>query len=296
MVFRHIESMKNVTALELSIAKQEMDLLKSQIHPQFFLNTLNSLYLMTKDNKKASEVVSKLSDLLSFTLYNSNKSLIPLKDELSYSRTLRKISELRVINANQELDLLKSQIHPHFLFNTLNNLYRLVMENEKAGEVVLSLSELLRFTLYEYNKDFIPLKKEIKFLEYYIELEKINRYRHVDIDYDFKEIENEEIQIAPLMFFNFVENAVKHGMNKSKEKSRIEFRLKQSNHTVFFGIRNSKPNKLKVPALHGQDLNNMRKRLDMLFRDKYALEIQEDNFCIEIILSLYREEKYSKKL
>jgi len=209
---------------------------------------------------------------------------------LKYTESLKNISELSVINVNQELDLLKSQIHPHFLFNTLNNLYRLVMNNEKAGEVVLKLSETLRFTLYESNTEVIPLKKEIKFLQNYIELEKTNHGSNVNIRYDFKEIENDEKSIiAPMLLISFVENALKHGVNEYMDKSWIEIKLSQFKHTLLFEIRNSMPIKQNSTTFHGHGLININKRLDILYPDKYVLEIHEGKGYCKVNLTLHLE-------
>jgi two-component system, LytTR family, sensor kinase len=206
---------------------------------------------------------------------------------LKYTETLKNISELSVINANHELGLLKSQIHPHFLFNTLNNLYRLVMNNEKAGEVVLKLSETLRFTLYESITEVIALKKEIKFLQNYIELEKINHGSYVNICYDFKEIENDESIIAPMLLISFVENALKHGVNEYMDKSWIEIKLSQFKHTLLFEIRNSIPIKQNPSTFQVHDLSNIYKRLDILYPNKYVLEIQEGKGYCKVNLTLH---------
>lgn len=205
-----------------------------------------------------------------------------------YTQSLKKISELRVINAHQELNLLKSQIHPHFLFNTLNNLYRLVMNNEQAGEVVLKLSETLRFTLYESNVDELPLKMETKFLQNYIELQKINQGSNVDIRYDFKEIENDEILIAPMLFFDFIEIVLKQGYNKTIDKFWVEIKLKQSKEILNFEIRNNIIIKTNAPFLQEQGFSNIKKRIDKIYPDKYTLETHEDKkgYMVNLILKL----------
>jgi len=218
------------------------------------------------------------SHILIYQLYIHLNLFFVASMILKYTHSLKKISELSVINANQELNLLKSQIHPHFLFNTLNNLYRLVMSNEQAGEVVLKLSETLRFTLYETNKDSIPLKTEIKFVENYIELEKINQNGNVDISYDFNEIDNREILIAPMIFIPLVDNALKQGVINCKDTSRIEIKLRQSQHNIFFEIKNSRATDPNASNIQAQELYDFRKRLDKIYPDKYTLEIGEDDF------------------
>lgn len=204
-----------------------------------------------------------------------------------YMNSIRNIMELKVANANLELDILKSQIHPHFLFNTLNNLYRLVMKDELAGEVVLKLSDLLRFTLYESNVKFIPLKSEVKFLEDYIELEKIRHHNYVMIEYDFNDIENDEIQIAPLLFINFVENSFKHGVNKTRGSSWVKIKLSQKSEDVRFYIVNSIPlANIATNVSGGKGINNISSRLKLLYPGKHLLNIENDKDMFTVHLKI----------
>ncbi len=208
---------------------------------------------------------------------------------IKYLDSLKKISDLKIINAHQELDMLKSQLQPRFLFNTLNNLHRLVADHSKAGEVVLKLSDLLRFTLYDTNADLIPLKMEIRFLENYIELEKIRHHEHVRISYDFNEIDCKDSPIAPLLFVNFVENAFKHGINKSVGESWVKIRLNQTICNLHFEISNSKPkSKPSVHTTGGHGLNNIRRRLNILYPDRHKLNIYEsqDSYTVDLTLDL----------
>ncbi len=191
-----------------------------------------------------------------------------------YIRSLKEITDLELINADQELNLLKSQIHPHFLFNTLNNLYRLVMDNEKAGEVVLKLSDLLRFTLYDSNADSIPIKAVVMFLEDYIILEKIRHHENFTLDYDFSEIDNGESPIAPLLFINFVENAFKHGVNKSIDDSWVKIKLAKIKNIVTFEVSNSKPRAgAGFNPVGGKGISNVKRRLDILYPGRHELKI-----------------------
>lgn len=224
---------------------------------------------------------------------------------LRYMDSLKKVAELQIMNANLELDLLKSQVHPHFLFNTLNNLYRLVMDNEQAGQVVLKLSGLLRFSLYETGSESISLAREIQFLEDYIELEKIRHHKHVKITYDFNNIEDGDKQIAPLLFINFVENAFKHGVSRSLDYSWVEIRLQQVGNEVMFSIRNSKPNPgssappvpltknenkeakdILINKNGGLGIENSRKRLEILYNARHLLVISDKEREFEVNLTI----------
>ncbi|KEO75944.1 hypothetical protein EL17_00075 [Anditalea andensis] len=171
----------------------------------------------------------------------------------------------------------------------MNNLYRLVMKDEVAGEVVLKLSDLLRFTLYESNVESIPIKSEIKFLQDYIELEKIRHHDHVSIEYDFSAIENEENKIAPLLFINFIENAFKHGVNKSRRGSWVKVILIQKSDFLEFNISNSKPTfKKTVNTIGGKGLNNISSRLKLLYPDKHLLTIEdkEEVYSVDLKIDL----------
>ncbi|MFD2033391.1 sensor histidine kinase [Belliella marina] len=206
---------------------------------------------------------------------------------IRYVQSMKKIVALQIMNANLELDLLKSQIHPHFLFNTLNNLYRLVMDVPQAGEVVLKLSDLLRFSLYESNTESISLGKEIEFLEDYIGLEKIRHHSHVQIAYDFESVQNRDKRIAPLIFINFVENAFKHGVNNTVKESWVKIILEQTNDMVIFKIANSKiGNRMTKKGVGGQGLANVRRRLDILYYGKYDLEILDEGSVYQVNLKI----------
>lgn len=151
---------------------------------------------------------------------------------------------------------------------------------------MLKLSETLRFTLYETNNELIPLKKEIKFLENYIELEKTNQNGNVDIRYDFMEIENDKSLIAPLLLINLVESALKHEVNEYWDKHLVEIKLCQTKQTLLFESRNNMPIKQNAITLLGLGLTNIKIRLNILYPDKHTLEIQDNNGLIKINLTL----------
>ena len=182
---------------------------------------------------------------------------------------------------------MKSQIHPHFLFNTLNNLYRLVMDNEQAGEVVLKLADLLRFTLYESQTDAIPIKSVVEFLQNYLSLEKIRLKESLTLEYDFSQINNIENPIAPLLFINFIENAFKHGSKSSNDAFRVQIKLAETKNIVSFEISNSKPKKtILSDQVSGNGINNIKKRLNFLYPDRYKLEIIETPNLYKVNLNI----------
>jgi hypothetical protein len=189
-----------------------------------------------------------------------------------------------------ELKLLKAQLHPHFLFNTLNNLYSHTLEfSPKSPEIVLRLSDLLRFMIYESNAQRIALSQEIELLQDYISLEKLRYGERLDLSVSVSgAVEN--YQIAPLLLLPFLENAFKHGTSRQIDQCWISFNLSLDGPSMLFKLVNSID-----PATgegHSQPgglgLSNVKKRLELLYRGKYTLETQklEEVFVVTLTLQL----------
>ncbi len=201
--------------------------------------------------------------------------------------------KLRLQLANEkleaELKYLKAQLHPHFLFNTINNIYSLALEkSDKTANALLKLSKLLSFMLYESNVPKIQLSKEIQVLNNYIELEKI-RYEH-KLDFSFNiEGSLEDKYIAPLLLLPIVENCFKHGAGESINQSWIKLDLKIYEDTLFFTAEN-KNNQVQSTAKfnEGIGLRNIRKRLDLIYRDNNELEIynKKDSFMVKLKINI----------
>ncbi|MDY0986612.1 histidine kinase [Flavobacterium sp. CFBP9031] len=172
--------------------------------------------------------------------------------------------------AKAELSLLKSQINPHFFFNTLNNLYGLIIEkSEDAPYVVLKLSEIMRYTIYMGKEDIIPLKDEIEYLRNYIELHKIRYQKKVDIT--FSHDGQADYKIAPLLFIIPLENAFKHGVERLTEYAYIHINLKTYNNLICFDIENNfESRESQTPGI---GLNNLRQRLKLLYPNKHQMKI-----------------------
>lgn len=185
--------------------------------------------------------------------------------------------ELENKNKTSELALLRSQLNPHFLFNTLNNIDSLIMSNqEKASDAIIKLSDIMRFMLYDASTDSVPLSKEINYLKSYIALQKM---RIKDQDFVSLRIEGNCAgkTIAPLLFIPFVENAFKHGQ-KSVEVPGIKIHLTCLPDSVIFEVINNFDkskvyNKDKTPGI---GLANTKRRLELLYPDKHKLEIKQD--------------------
>jgi len=204
-------------------------------------------------------------------IFKQIKSIITLKNEKSKA----------------ELALLKSQINPHFLFNTLNNLYGLTVEkSDDAPEVVLKLSDMLSYTIYEGKENMVPLKNEISYLENYIALHKI-RY-HNNLDIIFNSQITGSFKIAPLLFIILLENAFKHGVERLTEKSYIHIDLKAENDTVIFNIENNfELNDTPIKARgKGIGLENLKERLKIIYPKTSSLEIEQTDSVYKATLKI----------
>lgn len=190
-----------------------------------------------------------------------------------------------------ELKLLKNQLHPHFLFNTLNNLYSMVLtKHPNAADVVLRLSDMMSYMLYDCEKKWIDLEKEIDNLQNYIELEKIRYGKRLDISLETGGDVKGKV-IAPLLLLPFLENAFKHGSEKSLATSWVRINLWVKEQELTFLIENSLSEVSQSEAIplmqSGVGLTNVRKRLELLYPEKHALEIvHEDTFFVKLKLVL----------
>ena len=196
----------------------------------------------------------------------------------------KKMTELEHQNLEQQLEYLKYQINPHFFMNTLNNIHALVdIDPEKAKHTILELSKMMRFVLYEGNKQGVPLDREIAFLQNYITLMKLRYTDKVRITVTTPErMPNKEV--PPLMFITFVENAFKHGVSYRQE-SFIEIELKTDDTRLDFTCRNS-----RIPATEdkhgGVGLQNVKQRLDLIYGKDYTLDIKDDPDVYSVSLSI----------
>lgn len=185
-----------------------------------------------------------------------------------------------------ELAFLKSQINPHFLFNSLNNIYSLAYQkSEKTPEAVLKLSEIMRYMLYESNENKVPLLEEIRYLKNYIELQKLRFKDKAYINFEVDE-DMQDQKITPLILISFVENAFKHGVATDKENP-ITIVLNVSSNKLFFQVINKRNNQNKDET-GGIGLQNVKRRLDLLYKGQYRLHIEEDKdiYNCELYLNL----------
>jgi two-component system, LytTR family, sensor kinase len=190
---------------------------------------------------------------------------------------------------HSELKFLRSQINPHFLFNTLNSLYALALKkSDEAPEMIIRLSEMMRYMLYECNVRLVPLEKEIQYIKNYIEFEKIRLGRKVEIKLSM-EGEFEEIMITPLLLIPFVENAFKHGADHMLDNGLIDIKITVENNILNLYVMN---NKIEKAIFHekkksgGIGLENVRKRLELLYPQNHLIELVEDDVTYKVFFSL----------
>ena len=196
----------------------------------------------------------------------------------------KRLEKLERENLEQQLEYLRYQINPHFFMNTLNNIHALVDINpEQAKDTILELSKMMRFVLYEGNKQGVPLSRELDFIRHYVTLMQLRYINKVKITLDLPQ-ETSNRQIPPLILITFIENAFKHGISYQHE-SFIEVKVSEHDDAMHFSCRNSKgekPNEEKG----GVGLANIRKRLNLLYGRDYALRIKNDADVYSVELAL----------
>ncbi|PWN06320.1 hypothetical protein DDZ15_10895 [Rhodohalobacter mucosus] len=191
---------------------------------------------------------------------------------------------LKAEKSKAELALLRSQVNPHFFFNTLNNLYSLVVQkSDKAPDVILKLSDMMRYTIYEGDKESVRLEDEIGYLQQYIDLHKIRYNKKVDVRFNAPDAA--DTFVAPLLFIVLLENAFKHGVETMREGAYIHITLENEGGNVRFEIRNNF-NEFTVEETSGIGLENLKKRLRLLYPGRHSLDIVKENNNFTVTLEL----------
>ena len=185
-----------------------------------------------------------------------------------------------------ELNFLKTQINPHFFFNTLNNLYSLALNrSEETPEVILKLSDLMSYMLYESNEARVSLEKEINYLQNYLDLEKLRFGKRLTINFEI-EGQMEGVSIPPMILILFVENCFKHGLKDNIDQVNIDIALKVENSCLFFSIRNPVSASVAATGVSGIGLKNVKRRLELLFKTDYELNIINDSMEYAVALKM----------
>jgi LytS/YehU family sensor histidine kinase len=185
-----------------------------------------------------------------------------------------------------ELQFLKSQLNPHFLFNSLNNIYSLAYQkSDKTADAILKLSEIMRYMIYESNDSWADLSKEVAYVKSFVELQKLRFKDGASVVITINgEIDGQ--QIVPLILISFVENAFKHGVANDPEDP-IKINLIANQKILHFSVSNKK-NKTNKDAMGGVGLNNVERRLQLLYPDRYKLNIVNSatHYTTELMLDL----------
>ena len=178
---------------------------------------------------------------------------------------------------NTELSFLKSQINPHFFFNTLNNIYSLaVVKSDITAPAVMKLSQIMRYILTDTQNDFVPLANELDFIHNFIELQQVRLTDKVKVQYTI-EGETANYAIAPMLFIPFVENAFKYGVS-TKDSSTINIRIRTKDHIIYFDSSNYiVPTENNDLEKTGIGINNVKRRLELLYPGKHQLTCKSEN-------------------
>ncbi len=264
----------------ISIALSLITLYSSIALPNMILPSLEDVIILLT----GTYLISLLSSVFYFT-----KESYQSKEEKLTIEKQKNTLELKFKEV--QLQLLKEQIHPHFIFNMMNNLYALVnVDTELSREVIIRLADLLDYMLYECNTEKVELSNEIKFINNYIELEKIRHDENFNVKTDFpKNVSG--VKVAPLILFPFVENAFKHGL-KQTSNDFIDMKLTMASLQVQFNIKNNIHHTTSTMTgaqkSKGIGLKNVRERLDLIYQNKYELEISTNNDIFEANLKILR--------
>jgi len=244
-------------------------LLEGGLHPNFITEYIAEFILVV--------IFLVISTMLKFT-----------RDSITLQGFELKIKEVERQKIEAELRALKAQVNPHFFFNTLNSLYSLSLDkSDKAPELILKLSDLMRYVIYETKDDLVPIGKQLDFLKNYVYLEKLRSNEWLEVKFDVIG-ENYQLKVAPLLFIPFIENAFKHGV-KTRDLNpyiHISFNLEQEDRIVFI-IENNTEEVMENTCSSGFGLPNVKKRLELLYPGKCLLNIQNPRNSYRVELTIY---------
>jgi sensor histidine kinase YesM len=205
---------------------------------------------------------------------------------IDYSRLQQRMAETAKEKAEAELNFLKSQINPHFLFNSLNSVYFLIDKNNtEARQSLHKFSDMLRYQLYEMNGAKIPVEREISYLKDYVDLQALRKDDLYSVSFNYTP-QVSGFMIEPLLLVPFVENAFKHVSSHADKNNFIKLELARSNGEFIFSASNSKEEGKTTDPYSGIGLNNVRRRLELLYPGKHELNIEDENGIYKVDLKL----------
>ena len=236
----------------------------------------------------------EFTDIIKFvTVYVVITSLIKLaKSWFKLSETNKRLTELQKEKTEIELKALRAQVNPHFLFNSLNVLYSLVLKkSDESPKAIIMLSDILRYVIYESNKDFVRLRGEVKLINDYISLQRYRVDDNSDIQFT-SDLKEKNLKIAPMLFLPLIENSFKHGIKGDTGKTYVNISLVGERSYIQFEIDNNKGfvEQLEKDKHSGIGLTNIKNRLNLLYPGKHELEINDDNEVFRIKLVIRYED------
>ncbi|MGF7077574.1 sensor histidine kinase [Mucilaginibacter sp. 3215] len=234
---------------------------------------------------------SNLLESLSYNFFSTLWYLglmLALKLSMDWYGQQLVIQKITVEKLNAEVNFLRAQVNPHFLFNVLNNLYALTLKkSELAPDVVLKLSEMMEYMLYDSTGEKVPLEKEISYLNNYMELERLRFSGDAAIELNINgELRGHEI--VPLLLLPLVENAFKHGLGRQTKSGWLKVNISLGQSTLEVIIENAKPVSVVNNSKGGIGLDNLRKRLDLLYPARHTLQLKDrkDTFWVKLVIEL----------
>ena len=243
-----------------------------------------------------NESLLTILEELGYTFYGYFVRVFPfafwfafIKVGLDQVRYQQQLVQLREEKATAELKFLKAQIHPHFLFNTLNNLYSLSLDkSDEAPGVVVKLSEILDYVLYQCNAPRVPIIKEVELIQNYLGLEALRYGERLDLSFDHR-IKDPNIAVAPLLLLSPVENAFKHGVSGVTNNPKIKIDLAVEEATLHFRVWNTRPEikaKDEQSYTEGIGLKNIRSQLQLTYPDRHQLDIEGSDHYFQVDLQI----------
>ena len=235
----------------------------------YWMNYVNTLYV--PNYRPAPDTIGTISyigrDTLNMAVFAAGATALALARR--WVTADQRLKELETARAQAELSNLRNQINPHFLLNTLNNIYALTaFDTAKAQETIQELSKMLRHILYDYQQPTVPLHDEVEFLENYVKLMRIRLSQTVEVTFNVQcTVAN--VQVAPMLFISLVENAFKHGISPT-EPSFIHISIAADEHSITCDIQNSNyPKAESDHSGHGIGLQQVQRRLELAYPDHY---------------------------
>jgi two-component system LytT family sensor kinase len=230
-------------------------------------------------------IVDTYNIAIFFLVFTVGTCIAVIQRWLKTEETRKETESQRV---NTELSFLKSQINPHFFFNTLNNIYSLaIIRSEKTAPAVMKLSSIMRYILTETTQDYVPLQNEVDFINNYIELQQVRLTDKTTVNFiSIGETENK--MIAPLIFIPFVENAFKYGIS-TIQSSNIEIKLESKENSIEFNVSNYIiPSENNMLENTGIGINNVKRRLELMYPNKHILthSFQDNHYYVHLEIQL----------